>query len=325
MPASLNVARERVEYADQYGDDATCEKYGISHETLGRNKRTVKGAEHDADDWTDLLGEKKPIRWDSWVRLEGDWLITNDLQLPFAAFDTWGYAMRIARVLHLKKLLINGDLIDFDRISSYDTSGEQYSTTEQIVITTNFLRRCLEWFDEIFITMGNHDIRIIRMLKKLKKMSEDDEWEAMVTLAGGDTKMSPFEIFSKFVSCRGKVTLSEYPLCEVGDKFVVCHPATYSRIAGKTEAALAGLFRKHVFGAHGHLFGMMFEPSGTNFGIQPGAMTEAGFHRYKNINVTTHPDWQKGFGWIKSGKAGFYLDHPDFFNLLDYAEAVEAA
>lgn len=317
MSISAFAAAERVEFAERNGYDAACKKFGITHETLGRYRRQIRTVERDADDWSDLLGEKKPIRWDDWAKLDGDWLITNDWQLPFFSFETWAKALKVARRLNLKKLLLNGDVVDFDRISSYDTSSEQYSTVEQLVLLGNMLDRCLEWFDEVFITMGNHDIRIIRLLKKLKNMANDDEWGAVVEACGGNSKRTPFEIFKDFVSCDGKVTLSEYPLCEVAEKFVVCHPAAYSRLGGKTERELAGLWRKHVFGAHGHLFGMMFEPGGFNFGIQPGAMTEGYYHRYKNMSITTHPNWQRGFGWIKDGKGGFYLNHPDFYNILD--------
>lgn len=320
MPIRIEVAQSRVEYAEEHGDAAACAHYGIKPATLDRYRSLLSQAERDEDNWSDLLGEKKPTDWTGWERLEGDWLIINDLQLPFACWETLAKAWRVARLLNLKKLVINGDLVDFDRISSYDTSSEQYSTVDQLKLMSSFLKRCLEWFDEIVVTMGNHDERVIRALKKLKKMSGSDEFQMLIELCGGDPSMSPYEIFKSFCDHDGKVTLSEYPRCDIEGKYAVVHPAAYSRIAGRTEAHLAGLFRMHVFGAHGHLFGMMFEPSGTNFGIQPGAATEPNYHRYKNINITTHPDWQKGFAWIKDGKAGFYLNHPDFFNVLDYAD-----
>lgn len=323
MAATYETAKERVEYADKHGDDAACAHFCIKQESLSRMRRVVNERENDETmrEYRVIHEKCAPKLWTDYPRIYGDSLIINDIHLPFVNVALLEKALKVAKALGLKQLAIIGDLIDFESVSKFDFGGEQYSLMDELYIARDYMKELEKRFDRIIFIRGNHDERIIKFLKRIKRMFEgnttDNEFAAYSAILGVNVSDTPWHQYKHFFE-SDKVEVSNHAKCEFEGKYIALHPSNYSKNPPTVEKVFAHKYHKHIIGTHAHMTALGFDLSADYITIQLGGLVDSDLVFYKNMRETTHPEWMPAFGWIKDKKLGYYIEHPDLMQVFDY-------
>jgi len=233
---------------------------------------------------------------DFW-KLKGDWIISSDWHLPYYDHALADNLIKIAKKFKIKKHLIAGDFTDqaafrhmLYAIPIIDDRLRE-DTEYTFGICAEIINKMLEWFDEIRLLTGNHDIYFFKVLQG--KVKTEGFWR----LVGVNKKD-----FNK------KFFVSQYPFCSLNGKWHVTHPKTYSRIPTNVPRALSTKYRMSTISAHGHNFGLAPDISGQDICIDSGGMFDYKKIGYKWMTDTTHPQWVSGFVVVKNNKPYIFSD-----------------
>lgn len=160
--------------ASQYDNDnalnEVCGQYGWKIETLRRRLREFKQYEKNFQINYGAEVIFKPgheIEYLDYPIIEGDAIVISDIEMPdqFALMLRLAVFMGMAR--SIKKLLIVGDVIALDMpsltrwVQTWLASNKNLEAVldEDLYAALNEMSR---WFDEIYITEANHDIRLAK-------------------------------------------------------------------------------------------------------------------------------------------------------------------
>lgn len=105
-----------------------------------------------------MAKKKPPFQIDS----DGQWLILSDIHFPHSDDDTVNAALGEAKILKVKGILLNGDVLDSAEISQHEKhrSNEKYAT--EIKMGVEFLTYLRKTFPKarIVYKIGNHEERL---------------------------------------------------------------------------------------------------------------------------------------------------------------------
>jgi hypothetical protein len=255
-------------------------------------KFRIGASDLQIDKWKKLIGGFRPEQRSAEVVEMETGIVCADFHFPYVDEDMFDKLIKIAQ-LYLSSpriLVIAGDLVDFSSISTFDVRDKDQNIDSDLNSARLGLNILSRTFDRIYYCMGNHDIRFLRKL----------EWFMSIT-----------EFGQSIFNSEKLVVVPEPYLYIVSNntKFLVTHPSNYSRI-GKVPVDLSAKYRLPVLSFHGHLFHIRSEPSGNDFGYDVGCMTRQDLHSYIHNNVTTHPEWTKGFCMIRNGSIFPFTSNP---------------
>ncbi len=323
MPASPSKALDTIRYADAYGDENACKDLKIKMGTIERYRRQIKEKESERREFEELFKGKERVNWSEHPKLSGDWLLLNDIHCPFFDIKLLQKSFEVAKLLNIQQVAILGDFVDCEAISRFDFGADTFSIMEELYIGRDLLYDMRGRFDKIFLLRGNHDERIIKFLKRIKRLFEsgttDDEAAAYHAIIGVNVSKKPWEQYRDFFQADN-VEVSNWAKCEIAGKYIGLHPSNYSRVPPSVEKKMCNKYLKHVIGTHGHLSAVGFHDSARFIAAQLGGLVDEKYIFYKQMRETTHPEWVKGFGWIKDGKLGYFFDHPDLMQIFDYID-----
>lgn len=102
-------------------------------------------------------------------------LFITDLQIPFHDISAITCALKYGLKENVNTIYINGDLVDFYSISTYQTEKSKRDLVGEIEMTREFLQILRERFPNahIYLKRGNHEIRWERYIFNNAKMFED--------------------------------------------------------------------------------------------------------------------------------------------------------
>lgn len=225
-------------------------------------------------------------RYDDPLRINADSaLVLTDLHAPLHASEFLNKALKLAYAWNVKTLILGGDVVDFDCLSSF---GADFAATPKVdgiidiiqqenlpeserkkfialleksgllkpdagisgemAVTRDVLRAFSRQFDKIYYIMGNHEKRIIKRLETI--LSADD-------------------LLMLLVQDRRKWVTAPYYYCELtsgGEKYLIEHP--YG--SGEKEAEkIASKYNCHVIMGHSHGWSLKLAPGG-HWAIQAG-------------------------------------------------------
>ena len=105
-------------------------------------------------------------------------LLISDLHIPYHDIDALTIAFEYGVRENVNTIFIAGDLIDFARISRFETDFNKRSVKEEFDITKQFLRVLRQVFptQEIYWLKGNHDIRLEKYLAQKAHEIWDDPY-----------------------------------------------------------------------------------------------------------------------------------------------------
>jgi predicted phosphodiesterase len=207
-------------------------------------------------------------------------IVIGDSEIPDHDPEVFAMAVEMGHRLGIKTLIINGDFIEADAFSKWpkiSDTGQKFPT--EIDLARRTIKEFLKYFNEIYVTAGNHE-------RRLARGTNGAVWLNM--LMEGQPEM----LFSEYAHLE-----METP----AGKWMICHPMNYSRIPLSTARELAAVKQCHILCAHNHHLSMGHDRSGKWWIVDGGCCRNPGKTGYKQMNIGTFPEWIPGFTVIKEG------------------------
>lgn len=224
-------------------------------------------------------------------------LVTCDWHVPHTSVE-W---VRILRDVQQKRkvpnLIIAGDFLDEEGSSSFVGTGPKYTLGQELRLGSIILNGLLEYFQRIYIILGNHDFRLLR---DLGKKAEGFFSQRFARILFGEM-LAPALIDTR-------VFVSNLQFCETVDKkWRICHPKNYSKRGTTVPKELAEIERQNIIGGHGHQLAMEYTKDKDRYlGIAGGGMFNEDSILYKQ-EPNTSPKWNNGFVLLnEKGEARLY-------------------
>ena len=225
----------------------------------------------------------------------GEFIILTDTHIPYHDPEVILKAIKAARVLNIRNLVVAGDLLHCDTISRYENAGKMPAITAEMVSAAAVLTELRKYFDQITIIVGNHDQRIEKLFAKAKN-TESNAMRLMAAVMGKEFEAEDiaYGVIDHFLS-SDKVTIHRLPDLILNDEWLVLHPGSCSRAASTTERKLADKHLKHVIGGHNHLVGYSTSSSGKHIAANIGHACLNEKFRYQREKPSTFPKTVPGF------------------------------
>ena len=304
---------------------AGCRDYSAQAEEMRRNRLAVFATEATA----------APVL-SATPNINGSVVVISDPHIPFHDPHALQYVCEIADMLRVKRLVVGGDLLHFDQISKYDRAGKTVNFVDELVSGGRVLEALAEVFtDGIDIIPGNHDQRLEKLLAKMNESKEGRKGiEVIAALMGrpdpDHAEDITYSLMAHFLGKAG-VTIHTLPDITVNGVWLIQHPGSVSRIAPQNERQMAIKHRKCVIQGHSHLWGLGFDPSGTDVCFNVGHLALEEKWRYVRERPGHFPKAIKGFGVIlrtASAPEGRLLPialHERMFDLREIADILRSA
>lgn len=216
-------------------------------------------------------------------------LIFSDIHIPYQDDNAVNVVFNYGKYYKPNKVIINGDLLDFYRLSHFDQTPERRdSFPEEVEKGKEFLRKVRKTFkdSDIYFLEGNHENRLQRYL-----WSKAPEFYGLESL---DLKnMLEFEKLKiKHVQVDGDYWAKDTGHLKIGD-LIVMHGD--SRLNGASTSKYSGYSAKNtmmgiqssVAMGHVHRLALIHHrtPYGQLVGIEGGCLSQ----------IPGNANWQQGF------------------------------
>lgn len=205
-------------------------------------------------------------------------IVTGDRHIPWTSLHWHEYMMDVAKRRGIKTLIESGDYFNQDVFAFWFQNYQPLINLDweaEVDSATEIMNDLLSWFDNIYIIIGNHDLRIWRKVGR-----------------GQD-----FRLLFRMITQDPKVHICNLPYCYAGpeDEYMIVHPKSYSQISTATPKRLTEKFHKHIIGAHGHFLGVDYDRSGKYMAVASGGLFDYDTILYTHASITTHDLWVNGF------------------------------
>ncbi len=252
----------------------------------------------DEYEFTDVEPERYTLpRFTGYPIVEGNCIVTGDYQLPTTDWKLAELVLDVAKATGVKTLLIVGDWVNCDVLSSYDQIIPPIPLSVEIQASVRLARRYASWFDTMILALGNHEHRMVRLMKG------DIGNSALGRLLG---------------ATDGKLRITPYSHIEIhsgGQVWRATHQAAYSKIKGRVGDTLAQKFQCHVITHHQHHVAKMMDSFGRYVVIDNGGIFDADKMAYVRLRDTTLPEPTKGFTVILNGTGHLITPYTAFTDL----------
>jgi hypothetical protein len=205
-------------------------------------------------------------------------LVVGDVHCPLQCPWWTERALEVAEKFEAKNIIINGDLIDATQISSH--MGKEFrrkaTLEDDMDAADHFMRLCVEQFDSVYYTLGNHTARMIHRfngelsIQRLLKMIYD----------------SP------------KIIPTQKTWMKVNANTRVLHPRAYSQIRGKMTADLCQLYQQNIVTGHHHHSATSASKDGKWQAIEVGCLADVEKFGYVQDHMGNYPQMMNGFALI---------------------------
>lgn len=242
------------------------------------------------------LGIEDTRNFNEFFRFNGDFISVSDVHVPFYNKTLLEYILRLGKKFKIHYLVINGDFLNLDSFSRFATGFKGEDNTEKEFTTADqYLAKCLQVFNRVIITQGNHEERLFKNLLGQVRHSRF-------------FRMFNTEITAELNDKKRRVSVSGYTYCIVNNTWLVGHPESYSDRGGQTPADLADKYNYNVICGHNHQFGVQMSKNGKYIGIDQGMGADELKIEYVNRYLAKNRKWQNGFTMVRN-------NYPYVFNL----------
>lgn len=224
-------------------------------------------------------------------RLEGDWMVCGDLELPFVSPEMVDMLLNQAKRLKIRRLLIAGDIFEFQQLGVYTAVVPPPHPKTETNIAYAMMDKWLDWFTEVRCLLGNHDCRV---LKALEGTVEDEDVMAILRskLGGGS-----------------KVHWTIYGYCLIdtpAGTWRFTHPKNYRKMPLSLSIELASKFRQHVCVFHLHRTAVGWHPDGKHIVGEIGCMCDPDKLAYRQLADSAYPQMTQSFAAVKDGRLSLF-------------------
>lgn len=245
----------------------------------------------------------KTFRVESPMRISADSAIVwGDVHIPHIHKQTEELMMAVARANGIRKLVIGGDLLNQDSLSTHPATAAPFPLSEEIAIARQFLKRWRSHFTEgIYCFAGNHDERAAKA-------------------TGGQVT---FRLMMNSVGFEDhEISSNRYAYLYSRDKhrtnhaYALTHDKSYSKIPGKAARDLSLAIRMNVIKFHEHHAAKI--PNGDYVIINPGCAIDSAQVPYVTSELNTMPPMVNGFCVVHKGIAEPLVLHPTHYTDWEY-------
>lgn len=223
--------------------------------------------------------------------LQGDFLIIGDVHVPTTDYDFAGLVQVIARRYGIKRLIVAGDMFNMDAFSMYDAVTAQPTWREERDAARVLFREWLDWYDDIYVIMGNHDRRL-------------QKW------AGG--QLDETDIFG-MVTSSDRVHVSNYGYLTVktnqGD-YLVTHSKNYSINQLTVANELAQKYQCNIISHHEHHSAIGWDRFGRYVIVNNGGLFDQNKMAYVVLDNGKNPVMKNSFCLLRNGCAKLFGKEP---------------
>jgi len=225
------------------------------------------------------------------VELKGNFIVVGDVHVPTTNWKFASYVSKVAVSQGIKRLVIVGDLLNFDSLSDFSIDRPVTQLRKELKYAKKLLNQWAKVFDEIHYFMGNHENRFFRSLKG----------ELTVDLLGGFFDCDNLNIYRSSV----------VELISNGVLWRATHQANYSRVTGNVAEALAEKYQCNIITHHEHKVGILRSKWGRYTLISNGGLHDHKAMWYVNKFDTTSPVMQNSFVVLQEGVAHLLTPYTD--------------
>lgn len=225
---------------------------------------------------------------------DDNYMISCDEHAPYHD-ELWiNRKLAIANKFKITKNIQIGDTLDFNFIKSYPVmDGEAETSLDKELLHSAPSIKALLYFKKNWLIRGNHEFRVSRYTNSLIQAQH---------------------LYKIFGEAKWNVDFkySNYDKINIGKKWMLVHPQSYSQVATSVAKRLAEKFHRNVINSHGHLSGSTYDRSGKFLSIDLGCMLDKSKIGYINLTTTTHPMWKNGFGMLYNGHFYHFTEETDW-------------
>jgi Calcineurin-like phosphoesterase len=228
--------------------------------------------------------------WD----LVGDRMIVGDVHLPTTRYGIAELVSQVARK-HLKrprKLLIAGDLFNFDRFSSFPLVVVPPTWEDELRAAKALFKLWFETFDVIEMMLGNHERRLQKALAG--ELGE----ESFQTLIYANPE---------------KFQLTNYGWCNLrsgGVQWRVTHPKNFSINQLVTADTLASKYQSNIISFHEHHLSIGWDRYKNFVVVNGGSLSDETQIPYMTLDDNKASRSAAGFVMLKNGTPYIFGEPP---------------
>ena len=231
------------------------------------------------------------------LHLAGDnWMVTCDWHVPQTDWSLVQHMVAVAKRHDIKRLVVAGDWFDQGQFSRYPNDLPPVPWAVERDASQLIVDWLLGWFDEIVITMGNHDRHLIR-------------W--------ADAALDIKDLWGEFITSP-KVHISQYGWCTIQTSrtrdnglplvWRATHPKNYSQIRGKVGNDLADLYDASVITGHEHHTALGRSKSGRHWYMSLGGLYDPAKIVYTQLDDGLSTKMAPSFGMLLNGFPYVFAD-----------------
>jgi hypothetical protein len=225
----------------------------------------------------------RPITMD--VRKDGPGAITADWHIPLTNFNLVNEFLDHAIDIGATNWLgIAGDFWNQDFFSQFDFKQADADFPRELFAGSEVIRRVLEVFDQVVLTYGNHDARMLKVIRYAVDFETTMKW--------------CFRDLEPELLKRIKVSNLDYFCVDTPrGQYRLAHPRAYNAVALTNARKLAAKHHAHIITGHSHHTAIGHDVSGKFTVAEIGGFFDADKTQYLQRS-TTFPVWQNGYGFI---------------------------
>lgn len=234
--------------------------------------------------------------FDGEPRLKGDWVVCGDIHLPTTDFALAERMLETARELNMRRLLIVGDLCNFEAFSKFEHLVPPPDFETEVRIAVRLMAHFAGWFEEMVLVLGNHEHRL---LKRTNGNISATMLGHILNAAGGKLHVSPYS--HAIIESGGQV-------------WRATHQRNYSRIKGRLADQLAQKYQSNVLSFHQHHVSVQRDSWNRYTIIDAGGLHDDSKMAYVKLTDSNMPVMARGFVLLVGGVGHLFTPYPTLTN-----------
>ena len=236
-------------------------------------------------------------------------LVTSDWHVGYYDAEMMNRAIRVAKLLGIKEMVLVGDALDLMNLSVFEPrtrSEKQTGVEDELDELGYMMSRWLGHFDRIYYIMGNHEARGFKAM----------QWEI------GVDKF--FSLLNLPDAKRERLTVDSFEYCVIksaGTQWICSHDKA-RRVPLSRPRDHTVINESNVLSAGGHDLGWTTGLGGRVAGALGGMFDPRRFH-YVQRSLGNFGKLQPGF-WVIINGQGFVEGHPEMMGIETIAKALQA-
>lgn len=269
---------------------------GYTHKQIGSiyniSKATVAGAIRHYR-VTNPESKLFDIEFGEPLSLVGDAIVAGDIHVPTTNYDFAKRIIDVAKFWEIKILILAGDIYNFDLFSKYPRQTVAISWTKERDAGRHLFKLFQEWFEEIYVIMGNHDRRMIK-------------W--------ADGHLDETDVFG-LITTSPKVHVSNFGYCNIKsgeENWLVTHSTEYSVNQLTVADQLAQKYKMNIISHHEHHVAKGRDRYKSFTIINNGGLFAQEKMAYVNLDTSKKPNMANAFTALVNGCGHLYTPYPSF-------------